>query len=92
MILSAAFSSQAHLADLAADAPALANDRHASERRADLVICAAAALTLTFGGTTSLLRTDPSLNAAGVAALVLRRAAHQVNAAGLVSATHCAAD
>jgi hypothetical protein len=84
---SAAFSSQAYLAWLTANRPALANDGHASLGCADLVICAAAAVTLASGGAASPLCADPPFAAAGVATLVLRRTAHLVNTAGLVIAT-----
>lgn len=88
----AALSSQAYLAWLAANAAALANNRHAAVRRADLVIGAALPVTLPPGGTAPLLDADTTLAAAGVAALVLRRTANVINAAGIVIATHRAAD
>jgi hypothetical protein len=50
------------------------------------------AFTLTFKGTASVVRADPPLATADVAALVLERTAHLVNAAGIVIATHGAAD
>jgi hypothetical protein len=92
MFRRAALLAGTHLARLATDIPALANDRHASLRRADLIVGAAVVITRAPGRAAAILCADASLTAAGVSALVLWWAAHIVDAAGRVIATQGTAD
>jgi hypothetical protein len=92
MFRCAALSTDTHLARLAADVAALADDGHASLRRADLVSGAAVAVTFALSRAATLWCARPPFAAAGVAALVLRWATHLVNAAGIVSATEGTTD
>lgn len=92
MLRRAAFLAGTHLARLAADIPAFAHDRHAPLRRADRTGGATVATTFTSGRATAILRANAPLPAAVIVALVLRWAAHVVDAAGSFIATCGPAD
>jgi hypothetical protein len=88
----AARSTQANFARPATMTTAPANDRDTALPGAHFILAAAAPEARISLRATPILRADAPLRATGIAALVLQGAADVIDAPGILSATHSAAD